>query len=124
MAEIHSKKIDEKKFSNLLQQDVVIKGEVHFPENVLIKGKIQGSLESQSEIILEKNSEIRGNIKANRIRVQGVIIGDLHCSQDVRIENSARVTGDINTPKLNIEPGSFFEGRSIMSPTGCAADYA
>ncbi len=115
MAEIHAKKIDEKKFSSLLQKDVIIKGEIHFPKNALIKGRIQGSLESEAEIIVDKNAKIRGNIQASRLQIQGSIIGNIYCSQDVKIEHSARITGDISTPNLNIEPGSFFEGRSIMS---------
>ncbi|WGK68851.1 polymer-forming cytoskeletal protein [Candidatus Haliotispira prima] len=115
MAEIHAKRIDEKKFSSLLQKDIAIKGEIYFPENVLIKGKIEGSLESRSEVVIDKHAEIQGNIQASHLQIQGSITGDIHCSQDVKIEQSARVTGDINTPNLNIEPGSFFEGRSIMN---------
>ena len=115
MAEIHARKIDEKKFFSLLQKDVSIKGEVHFPENALIKGKIQGSLESQSEIIVDKQAEIHGNIQASRIYVQGSIIGDIACTHSVCIEQKAHVIGDISTPDLNIKPGSFFEGKSIMN---------
>ncbi len=117
MAEIHARKIDEKKFSSLLQSDLGIKGEARFPESVLVKGSIEGYLESQDEIIVDKNAEIRGNIEAMHLQIQGNITGDIHCKQDVHIEQSARVTGDISTPNLNIEPGSFFEGRSTMNST-------
>ena len=115
MAEIHAKKIDERKFSSLLQKDMVIKGELYFPEGVLIKGKIEGLLESKAEVVIDKNAEIRGNIRATLLQIQGTTVGDIHCTQEVKIAKSARVNGDISTPSLDIENGSFFEGRSIMN---------
>ena len=115
MAEIHAKKIDERKFSSLLQKDMVIRGELHFPEGVLIKGKVEGLLESEAEVVIDKNAEIRGNIHAALLQVQGTTVGDIHCTQEVKIAQSARVNGDISTPSLHIENGSFFEGRSIMN---------
>ncbi|MEM9423604.1 MAG: polymer-forming cytoskeletal protein [Spirochaetota bacterium] len=115
MAEIHAKKIDEKKMANLLQKDVVIKGEVHFAGSALIRGKVQGGLDSKSELIIEKNAEIGGNIQVSRLQIHGSITGNIHSTESVYIENSARVTGDISTPNLHIDSGSFFEGRSIMN---------
>lgn len=121
MAEIHSKKIDERKFASIIQKDLVINGDVCFTKDVLVKGKIVGELDCKEDLILMESSEVRGNISAAKVRLRGKVIGDVHSSSEVCLESMAHITGDVSTPKIQIESGCVFEGMSRMNPNAKAS---
>ena len=109
MNEIHAKKVDERKFANVLQSDVVVKGKISCAGNMLIKGKIEGSLKAEANVVLAKQAEMQGDLSSqSSLLIQGNITGNLYSPQNVSLEQDAHVKGDICTPKLDIEPGSFF----------------
>jgi cytoskeletal protein CcmA (bactofilin family) len=58
---------------------------------------------------------INGGVEADRVVVNGRVEGPIRGSEVV-LKSRAHVVGDIQHQRLSIEPGAYFEGRSVHSP--------
>lgn len=114
MAEIHAKRIDERKVPTVLCEDICIEGDLNFINGVVFKGQLKGNIVSKDMIVVGKSAQIHGNLRGVQVRVYGTVIGDISGEEMVILESSAKVMGDVKTPKIEIEGGCVFEGISSM----------
>jgi len=79
--------------------------------DAIITSEIHGSIEIKEEgkLILERESFIRGKIRAIDLEIFGSVEGDIECSGLVSIRSSATVIGNIKSGKLVIYPGAVVE---------------
>jgi len=78
-----------------------------------VKGKVVGR--SGSLIVLAPQSMIEGNIEGDTLWIEGFVRGQVIATTKVILSESARVIGDIECPKVEIQPGAYFEGRCRMA---------
>ena len=113
MAEIHSKKVVERKIDTVLQNDVVFNGEINFDDkDLMIKGKVEGIIKSKGDIYISEEAEVRANIHAEHVFVRGFLRGDVSAGERIVLYGTARVKGDIIAPKIVMETGCQFDGIS------------
>ena len=115
MAEIHSSKIDERKYPTVLLNDLKIEGHLKFSKPVIFKCALKGEVVSSDDVVIDSSAILTANVKARSIRVWGTVHGNMIASENVILENTAKINGNINSPKIQMEPGSLFEGVSHMS---------
>src|SRR5205809_6760233 len=97
---------------DILSSDVEIKGSIKFQKELLIDGKVEGEINSEGILTIGENANIRGEIKAKAVTVYGKVQGNITVAE--RCERKAKPTlqGDRKAPRLTIEDGATFIGKS------------
>ncbi len=94
---------------------IEIKGELNAEENLLIQGKIEGTINHKSKIlVIGSEGSIKANINGSRVVIEGSVEGDIKGSEATVIKSNARMKGDIFSPRVGIEEGAQFKGSIDM----------
>ena len=94
---------------------LVIKGELEAEENLLVQGRIEGTIKHNAEsIVIGERGTVQANIKARNVIIEGTVEGDIHGSESVSIRETANVQGNIFTPRISITEGAHFKGSIDM----------
>ncbi len=110
------KKIDEKSIDTILAEDIDFQGIMNFEKPLMIKGKFNGEIKADGDLIIGENAVVVAKIEADKITVKGTIKGNIYASTAVELYSTAKVKGDILTPNLEIEKGCIFNGKCKMNP--------
>lgn len=96
---------------------IKIKGEVSGEENLLIEGKVAGSVELNGhDLTIGQLGEVDADLSAKTIKVEGKVTGDIKGAEKVIITKSGRVLGNIIAPRVTLEDGAKFKGSIDMDP--------
>jgi cytoskeletal protein CcmA (bactofilin family) len=98
------------------------KGVLSFEGTIRVDGKIEGEVVSKDTLIAGDGAFLQGEITIGTIICSGKIIGNITASQKVHIIAPGNVQGNIKAPKLIIEEGVIFDGKSEMTAEKKAAD--
>jgi cytoskeletal protein CcmA (bactofilin family) len=98
----------------IIAEGLKIKGNISAEGLVEVDGHIEGEVRCRFLFVSPK-AVINGGIEAERVAVNGRIEGPIRGSEVV-LKSRAHVVGDIQHQRLSIEPGAYFEGRSVRSP--------
>src|SRR6266699_509143 len=101
---------------NALNSDVEIKGTLKFSGEMTFDGKLDGDIASEGSLNLGDNAVVKGNINVNNVVVRGKINGNIVEKEKIEIKTKTELFGDIRTPKLVIEEGVTFVGKSEVNP--------
>ncbi len=97
---------------------ITIKGEVTGDEDLLIQGRVEGSVALELQTVtVGSDGRVKANITGRVVTVEGEVEGDLHAQEQVVLRSSARVTGDITAPRVVLEDGARFRGLVDMGDT-------
>jgi cytoskeletal protein CcmA (bactofilin family) len=100
------------------------KGELHADEEVLIKGRIEGSITHSQRITVCPEGTVTANVRAQVIVVEGTVNGDLQAEKSVMVRETAKLRGNISAPSVSIVEGAHFTGGVDMEKKGAAAELA
>lgn len=98
------------------------KGELHADEELLIKGRIEGSITHSQRITVCAEGTVTANVRAQVIVVEGSVQGDLQAEKAVMVRETARLRGNIVAPSVSIVEGAQFTGGVDMEKRAAAAD--
>jgi cytoskeletal protein CcmA (bactofilin family) len=98
------------------------KGELHADEEVLIKGRIEGSITHSQRITVCPEGTVTANVRAQVIVVEGTVQGDLTAEKSVMVRETAKLRGNITAPSVSIVEGAHFTGGIDMEKRAAAAD--
>lgn len=76
-----------------------------------VDGELNGIIHSESIVVIGKNGNLKGELKADKIVVNGFFEGELEASS-LEILTGGVVIGDITINELSIESGGKFNGNS------------
>lgn len=102
-----------KRRGTIIAEGLKIVGSVTAEGLVEVNGHIDGDLHCTSLVVSPKAS-INGGIEADKVVVNGRVEGPIR-GGEVVLKSRAHVVGDIQHNSLAIEPGAFFDGRSVRS---------
>ena len=105
---------------NVLNSDVEIKGTLKFSGELTFDGKLDGDINSEGSLNLGDNAVVKGNINVHNVTVRGKINGNIVAKEKIDIKTKTELFGDIRTPKLVIEEGVTFVGKSEVNPNKVA----
>ena len=91
-----------------------IRGELEFKNSFRVDGKVEGSVRSQSELVIGDDGVVEGEIEVARCLVGGAVRGTLRASEQVVLHATAKVWAEVHTPALVMEEGAFLEGKVNM----------
>ncbi|HEX9135451.1 MAG TPA: polymer-forming cytoskeletal protein [Nitrospirota bacterium] len=98
------------------------KGVLSFEGTIRVDGKLDGEVISKDTLIAGDGAFLQGEITVGTIICSGKIVGNVNASQKVHIIAPGIVQGNIKTPKLIIEEGVTFDGKSEMAGEKKAAE--
>ena len=93
---------------------LVFKGELSADEDLMLKGRVVGSIRHTANLRIGKEGSVKGDIKAKYISVEGEVEGDLHAGSSVTVKESANVKGNIYAPTVGLIEGAHFRGSIDM----------
>jgi cytoskeletal protein CcmA (bactofilin family) len=97
------------------------KGELHADEELLIKGRIEGSITHSQRITVCPEGTVKANVHAQVIVVEGSLDGDLQAEKSVMVKETAKLRGNITAPSVSIVEGAHFTGGIDMEKRVAAA---
>jgi cytoskeletal protein CcmA (bactofilin family) len=101
---------------NTLNSDVELKGSLKFTGELTFDGKLDGDISSDGSLNLGDNAVVKGNINVNTVVVRGKINGNVVAREKIDIKSKTELFGDIRSPKLVIEEGVTFVGKTEVNP--------
>lgn len=98
-----------------LGETLVFKGQLNAAEDLLIQGKVEGSImHSGSNLTIGAHGNVKADIEAQRVIVQGTMQGDIRASEAIVVEPSAKVKGNMYAPRIALKEGARFKGTIDM----------
>src|SRR5215475_2633672 len=100
----------------VLGKTLLFRGELTAEEDVILQGRVEGSIRHARNLIIGTEGSVLGDVYANHLTVEGLVEGDLHCTEAVIVRATAQVRGNIFAPRVGIMEGATFNGRVEMDP--------
>jgi cytoskeletal protein CcmA (bactofilin family) len=114
MSDFRSDYVDEAELGTVLSEDFFFEGEMSTEEPLLIKGKLKGTLKSNSVVYIEESAEVEAEVEASRVVLRGRVKGQVSARKKVELLDRAELEGNIATPDLMIQSGCRFSGCCTM----------
>ena len=106
----------------MIGPSIRIKGEVSGDEDLLIQGRVAGTINLKAhEVIVGESGQVFADIIAKTIRIDGKVNGDITGMENVVISKLGNVRGNIIAPRVLLEDGAMFKGSIDMDPGDSAA---
>ena len=105
----------------VLGKTLLFRGELTAEEDVILQGRVEGSIRHARNLIIGTDGSVLGDVYAAHLTVEGLVEGDLHGSEAVIVRATAQVRGNIFAPRVGIMEGATFNGRVEMDPNAAAA---
>ena len=99
---------------SVLGPTLVFKGELSADEDLMLRGRVEGSITHTATVRIGKEGSVLGDVKAKFITVEGRVEGDLHGGGSVTVKESADIDGNIYAPTVSLLEGSNFNGTIEM----------
>ena len=107
----------------MIGPSIVIKGTVSGDEDLLVEGRVEGSIElGAHEVSVGQSGRVTADINANVVKIDGEVTGDITGNEKVVISKSGNVRGNIVAPRVTLEDGAIFKGSIDMDPGEAAAN--
>ena len=92
-----------------------LKGDLAGKEDILIKGKIEGSVVlNDNDMVVDESGQLEGSVIARHVLIRGEINGEIQGLERVTIAATGRVQGTIAAPRVVLEDGGRFKGMIDM----------
>ena len=106
----------------MIGSSITIKGTVSGDEDLLIEGKVEGTITLKDhEVSIGQSGQVTADVSAKTIRIDGEVTGDITGTEKVVLSKSGNVRGNIVAPRVTLEDGAIFKGSIDMDPGGVAA---
>jgi cytoskeletal protein CcmA (bactofilin family) len=98
-------------------KSVVIKGEVKGSEDLVIDGRVEGTVNlAESRLTIGPNANVAADLSARDVLVQGHLSGNVVATGRVELRSGSTVEGDIKAMRLAIEDNAIFRGKVELTP--------
>jgi cytoskeletal protein CcmA (bactofilin family) len=99
----------------LIGKAIHIKGELHGEEDLIIEGRVEGTIAlKKNHLILERSAVITAHVEVQNVTIKGQMTGNTQASDKVEITADAKVVGDIRAPRIVMAEGARFRGAVEM----------
>src|SRR5215831_5016164 len=99
---------------SVLGKTLVFKGELSADEDIVLQGRVEGSIHHTQSVTVGIDGVVIGDTHARSILVEGTVEGDLRGVVSVLIAATATVRGNIAAPRVGIMEGANFNGSVDM----------
>ena len=89
------------------------KGLIKSSRSVGIDGKFEGEIQSEADVVIGRDAEVRGNVKAETVIISGKLVGNVTCSM-LEVQPTARVIGNLTPGQMLVAIGAVVRGQVFM----------
>ena len=100
--------------STILGKGSIFEGKLKVEHTLRVDGKFTGDITTSDTLIIGKEGNINGNIKAKTLIVGGRLSGSAEIKEKLVLESKSEFHGEMKTSKLVIDEGAIFDGRCSM----------
>jgi cytoskeletal protein CcmA (bactofilin family) len=100
--------------ASVIGPSVVIKGEISAEEDLMVMGRVEGTIDHNQRLTIHADGVINASIKAQEITVEGTVHGNIYGTKRVKICATAQVDGNVFAPSVGLVEGSRFKGTVDM----------
>lgn len=101
----------------MIGPSIKIKGEVSGDEDLLIQGRVEGTINlHEHEVMVGESGEVSADVNARTVKIDGKVNGDITATEIVIISRLGNVRGNIVAPRVTLEDGGVFKGSIDMDP--------
>ena len=104
---------DDISINTIIGKGSAISGNMKVNGFIRIDGDIDGSLETDGNVIVGDNARIRGDLTAKSVIISGIIKGNIKATESVKILSDAVVIGDVLSHKVQIDGSAIIHGHCI-----------
>ncbi len=106
-------RVDDISINTIIGKGSAISGNMKVNGFIRIDGDIDGSLETDGNVIVGENARIRGDLTAKSVIIGGIIKGNIKASESVKILAEAAVIGDVISRKVQVDGSAIIHGHCI-----------
>lgn len=99
---------------SLIGLGMTVRGDIESNGVVRVEGIVEGHVGAESQVLVAKGGEVRGDIETREAIIGGVVRGGIECSERVEVQSGAVVTGDITTSRIAVAEGATIDGHIRM----------
>ena len=105
--------------TTVIGDTITINGEFNSKEDVSIRGKVQGRIETTADLFIEQDGTVEAEVSTRNVDVRGTVIGNITSSERFEIHPGGSVTGDVRAPRVVLADGGKYKGNIDMEvPAG------
>ena len=98
--------------SPLVGSSVVIKGELLAREDVVIAGRVEGTISVEGHlVVVEPGGHVSADVVAKGVVIAGTVAGSVVAEERIELRSTARVEGELSAPRIAIAEGATLSGR-------------
>jgi cytoskeletal protein CcmA (bactofilin family) len=118
----------DKSFENIKDAETVIgpgirvKGNFHGKGNIIIEGSLEGSIKTDSSLLIAEKAKVKADIKANEAIINGSVNGNVDINKTLSLGKTASVKGDVVCAQISINQGAKINGNFAMHDTSDEKD--
>ena len=99
----------------VLSAGVSITGSLKFSRELVIDCEVEGSIDSEGRLVVEKNAQIKGEIRAGSVTVFGTVEGNVTATERCELRAGCTLRGDIEAPRLVVDDDATFVGSAKIT---------
>ncbi len=97
--------------TSVIGPTVTIRGELSANEDLIIEGKIEGTIAHQDKnLTVGREGLVKADIDARTVEIYGRLEGDIRGENSVKLAKTAEVIGNIHCARIIMEDGAQFTG--------------
>ena len=101
-------------FDTIIENDISFTGNMKFVKPMMIRGVVNGSITSDSDLVIDTGAIVNAEIKSSRVLIKGQVKGNIQAENLIFVTAKGSLDGDISTKKVVLEPGCLFSGKCTM----------
>ncbi len=101
---------------NQIPDDIEIVGTLKIPTDRIVTCHVDGDIISPATVTISREAKVKARIKAESVIIYGNVEGDIHAATRAVLKSTATLVGDIYAPRVLVEEGATFSGKSHVSP--------
>lgn len=104
-----------KNAETVIGSSIKVKGNFHGKGNVIIEGRLEGSLKTDASLWVGEKAKISANVLSKDAYVNGEITGNVKIEKYLFIGKTAKINGDVSCEEISVERGAIINGNFIMN---------
>lgn len=106
--------MEDEAFDTIVEDDISFTGSINIQKTFMIRGKVNGTISSMSDLVVDTGAVVNADITAQRVLIRGKVKGNVIGSKLIFVTSTGSIDGDITTEKVVLEPGCIFTGKCTM----------
>lgn len=109
----------------VIGEGIQIRGKVTGAGNVMVSGRLEGEIEIEDYVTVDKGGMLVADVASRGVSVHGEVHGDLNAQEAVAVHAGAKIVGNIRTADFELDHDAQFYGfldMPVMLPEDLAVE--